>query len=250
MSDDIYDLGRQDKDRVSHAFGGGFPKGALVLFEGPDGAGKSIISQRFTVGFCDSGYNVTYITPELTIREFLDQMASLNYPVERHLIKQRLLFLAANTDTDEQLDADDGDAQRALLSGFMDRSAPAYRSDIIIIDGFDALLTNDPKFTAVLESGHGPAAIENLLTFFNRLTDRGKTVILTIDDSALPAAVTRPMRNKVDSYFQLQIDMIGSALARKAQVKRYQTMPGPVDDNIDYRVQQGIGLIIESRNVT
>ena len=42
------------RDELERSIGGGLPTSSLVLIEGPDGAGKSIVSQRFCYGILRS----------------------------------------------------------------------------------------------------------------------------------------------------------------------------------------------------
>lgn len=243
----IFSLGLRDKDRVAGSLGGGFPKGSIVFIEGPDGAGKSVLSQRFVSGFCDAGYYTTYITPELTGHKLFDQMASLSYPVEDEILHQQLLFLHADVDTFDAMTGQGAD-DRELLTQLVDAET-LWGADIILIDGLDALLTNDPALRDKLEE-RGSSVIENFLTHLEEYTRQGKTIILTANQEALDNSTLRPLRNRADVYFTLETDKIGSEITRNIRVNRYSEMQSQVDDNVGFSVQTGIGIIIETRTVT
>src|SRR6056297_2147555 len=112
---DLYSLGMEDHDRLNKELGGGIPGGSIVLIEGDYGAGKSAMSQRFTYGLCEEGHSVTLVSTELTVRGFIDQMHSLSYDMEEHL-----LFFHADVDTGKSAlrstgNVDDEDGNRKQL---------------------------------------------------------------------------------------------------------------------------------------
>ncbi len=94
MSDtgDLYSLG-VGRDTLNRKLGGGMPKSSIVLIEGEFGAGKSVVAQRFTWGFCNENYSMAYLTPELDLDGFLGQMKSLGYDITEALLDLRFLFL-------------------------------------------------------------------------------------------------------------------------------------------------------------
>jgi flagellar protein FlaH len=244
---EIYSLGLRDSDRVATSLGGGFPQGSVVFIEGPDGGGKSVLSQRFVYGFCDEGYYTTYISPEITGHKLFDQMASLSYPVEDHILTQQLLFLNADVDTFDALTGD-GSSDRELVTRLFNAEAP-WLADIIVIDGLDVLLTNDPAVSDRLEE-RGKAVVENFLSYLSEYTSEGKTIILTANPNALDDSTLRPLRNRADVYFTLETAKIGSEITRNIRVNRYSEMQAQVDDNVGFSVQTGNGIIIETRTIT
>ncbi len=120
ITNDLFSLGLEDRDRLNAELGGGIPPGSILLIEGDYGAGKSAMSQRLTYGFCETGTTVTYLSTELTVGGFIDQMSSLSYDVEDHLLHEQLLFLHADLDSGGAIsDGGDGD-RRELLNRLMD----------------------------------------------------------------------------------------------------------------------------------
>ena len=92
MSKDYFSI-NLERDELNRYFGGGIPKNSLILFEGIDGAGKSIMCQRFTYSLLQNGVNVTYISTELNTLDFIKQMESLNYAISQNILDQNLLFI-------------------------------------------------------------------------------------------------------------------------------------------------------------
>jgi len=247
VTDDAYlSLGLESRDRVNQQFGGGIPSGSIVLLSGPDGTGKSCLTQRFTYGFCDEGYDTTYISTELDSKGFLEQMYSISYDVTDHLLQDRLLFLNADIDTHRV----DGEATgvRDLLPKFSE-SPGMWESDVIVIDEFAAMLRNDPGFDQSTEYGDEDHAMQSLLNFFRKITSRGKVLILTVSPDGLSDRGLRPLQEAADLYFDIETEQVGSNVQHSMTVKRFSEMKQPVDDTIGFAVEQGRGIVIQSRTV-
>ncbi|GAB3023185.1 archaellum protein ArlH [Natronobiforma cellulositropha] len=239
---DHYSIGLTDSDRVDNAIGGGLPEGSLVLVEGEDGAGKSVICQRFSYGMAAEGTYVTYISTELESWEFVQQMHSLSYDVVDHLLGEQMLFLYANIDTHDE------GRKRELLSRFVGAQT-LWRADVIYVDSLSGLLRNDPRFEAVSDSGEEDHVIQRLVSFLRRVTAQNKTVVMTVDPTSVDEDALRPLRNVADVYFQIDTNTVGQEIRRTIRVRRFQNMKEPVDDSISFNVQQGRGLSIVSRTV-
>ena len=243
----VYSLGLDDRDRVNQAFGGGFPAGRLVLVEGADGAGKSVLSQRFAYGMVTEGACVTYVSTESSAAGFVDQMASLAYDVVDHLLDERLLFLSADLDTH---DTGDGETvpRRHLLSRLTDAPTP-WRADVVFVDGFDSLLRNDPAFDATAAAGDEDHAVQSFLSFLDRVLAGGRSVVLTVNPEGTTDRALRPLRNAAGVYLDLQTKTVGQEIRSAAVVRRFSDMREPVDDTVGFAVQQGRGVVIQSRTV-
>ena len=147
---ELYSLGLDDHDRLNKELGGGIPPGSIVLVEGDYGAGKSAMSQRFSYGLCEEGHDVTYLSTELTVGSFLDQMHSLSYDAVDHLLNEDLLFLHADVSDGNTFSGGGKDEDRKQLLKRLMEAELMWEADVIIIDTFDAILRNDPKFEALV----------------------------------------------------------------------------------------------------
>ena len=81
------------RDELHRNIGGAIPKNSLVLMEGVDGAGKSVMAQRIAYGCLENGTSVTYISSELNTMTFIEQMDSMDYNVKFNLIEGNMLFI-------------------------------------------------------------------------------------------------------------------------------------------------------------
>ena len=239
---DYYSLGLTDSDRVNHAFGGGLPEGSVVLVEGVDGAGKSVMSQRMAYGIASEDAYVSYISTELNAGEFIDQMHSLSYDVVDHLLGGQLLFLSADVDTHRN------GSQRELLARLTEPSL-LWQGDVVVVDAFSAFLRNDPRYDAITGVGDEDHAMESVLTFLEGMTRKGKSVILTVDPEAVTERGLMPIRSVADVFLQIETETVGKDIRRTARVRRFTNMQRPVDDSIGFNVQQGRGITIVNRTV-
>jgi flagellar protein FlaH len=242
-------LGLDDHDRLNQELGGGIPRGAIVLIEGEYGAGKSVLSQRFTHGLAREGHRVTYLSTELEIRGFVEQMHSLRYDVVSDLLDERVLFLHADVSAGTAFGDGAGTKERRqLLRRLMDANA-MWSADVIVIDTFDAILRNDPQFEALVRQNDERQAALEIISFFREIVSEGRTIILTVDPSTVDDEAIGPFRSIADVYMELEMVTVGSDVRRHIAVRRFAGMGQQVGDTVGYSVRSGIGIVIESRSV-
>ncbi|AQL43103.1 ATPase [Halorientalis sp. IM1011] len=247
---DLYSLGLGDHDRLNKELGGGIPPGSIVLVEGDYGAGKSAMSQRFTYGLCEEGHTVTMLSTELTVGSFLDQMHSLSYDMVDHLLQERCLFLHADIgDTNTLTGGDEAEGDRKELLKRLMEAEVMWGSDVIIIDTFDSILRNDPKFEALVRQNEERQAALEIIGFFRDVISRGKVIVLTVDPSTLEEEAIGPFRSIADVFLELEMVEVGNDVRRQISVKRFAGMGEQVGDSIGYSVRSGTGIVIESRSV-
>ncbi|WP_435361469.1 ATPase domain-containing protein [Haloarchaeobius sp. DFWS5] len=242
MTRGYFSLGLTDADRVNHAFGGGIPEGSIVLIEGVDGAGKSVLSQRMTYGMASEDAYVSYVSTELAASEFIKQMHSLSYDIVDPLLTGKVLFLNVDVDTHR------GEEQRELLSQ-LTKPSLLWQGDVVVVDAFSAFLRNDPTFDAITSEGDEDHKMETVLTFLQQMTQQGKSVVLTVDPEAVTEKALMPIRSVADVFLQIETKTVGQDTRRTIRVRRYANMRDPVDDAIGFNVQQGRGMTIVNRTV-
>lgn len=243
----LFGLGLEDHDRLNNELGGGIPQGSIVLLEGDYGAGKSAMCQRLAYGFCETGTSVTYLSTELTVSGFIDQMHSLSYNMVDHLLNERILFLHANLDTSGVLSGEE-DERRELLTKLMDAEV-MWSADVIMIDTFDAILRNDPKFEALVRQDEESQAALEIISFFRDIISEGKVIVLTIDPSTLADDAIGPFRAIADVFLELEMIEVGNDVRRQINVKRFTGMGEQVGDTVGYSVRSGTGIVIENRSI-
>lgn len=246
----LYSLGLGERDRLNKELGGGIPQGSIVLVEGDYGAGKSALSQRFSYGLCDQDVSVTLLSTELTVRGFIDQMHSLDYGVEEHMLDELLLFLHADVDTGgNTLRGNPEDSDRKKLLKRLMEADVMWDADVIVIDTFDAILRNDPNFEALVRQNEERQAALEIISFFRDIVTQGKVIVLTVDPSTVDEEAIGPFRSIADVFLELQMAEVGNDVRRSIQVRRFAGMGEQVGDSIGFSVRSGTGIVIESRSV-
>ena len=243
----LLSIGLPDRDQLNQELGGGIPRGSIVLLEGDYGAGKSALSQRFSYGLVDEGATVTLLSTELTVSGFINQMHSLAYDVTKPLLNEQLLFLAADFDSGGAFS--DGNGERKELLKRLMEAEVMWRSDVVVLDTFDSILRNDPTFEALVRNNEERQAALEIISFFRNMISQGKTIVLTVDPSAVGDEAIGPFRSIADVFMELQMVEVGSDVRRNISVKRFAGMGSQVGDTIGFSVRSGTGLVIESRSV-
>lgn len=233
----LYPLGLAERDSLNRKLGGGLPTSSILLLEGEDGTGKSAFSQRFAYGLCETGQTVCYLTHELDLMGFMEQMNSLDYGVEEHILENRLAVLSVTFRAGEKY------VEKLLNAEKM------WNGDVTIIDGFNHILKNDKEFNQLTSENREKELSSKIVNFFKDLTRSEKTVILTLDHTDLSEEALSPFRSVADVYFKLKAVDVGGEIQKTLDVKRFSGMGKQVGDNIGYSVRAGAGIVIESRGV-
>ncbi|WP_226011970.1 ATPase domain-containing protein [Halomicrobium salinisoli] len=246
---DLFSLGMEDHDRLNKELGGGIPPGSIILVEGDYGAGKSVMSQRFSYGLCEEGHDVTMLSTELTVGSFLDQMHSLSYDVVDHILDENMLFLHADIGDGNTFSGDEEEGDRKQLLKRLMEAEVMWDADVVIIDTFDSILRNDPKFEALVRQNEERQAALEIISFFRDIIAEGKCIMLTVDPSTLDEEAIGPFRSIADVFIELEMIEVGNDVRRQIAVKRFAGMGEQVGDTIGYSVRSGTGVVIESRSV-
>jgi len=247
-TNDLFSIGLKERDRLNKELGGGIPPGSIVLVEGDYGAGKSAISQRFAYGLCEEDHTVTMLSTELTVGSFLDQMHSLDYDMVEHILDENILFLHADIGEGNKLSGGGDEDRKDLLKRLMEAEV-MWESDVIMIDTFDAILRNDPKFEALVRQNEERQAALEIISFFRDVISQGKVIVLTVDPSTLDEEAIGPFRAIADVFLELEMVEVGNDVRRQISVMRFAGMGEQVGDTIGYSVRSGTGIVIESRSV-
>jgi len=225
-----FDLAR---DELHTSLGGGLPAGSIMLIEAAFGSGKSVIAQRFCYGLLTHEHQVSYISTELTVKDFIDQMYSLDFPIATSMLHERLLFIPV-------LPLIGKSQERTDFLGRLMKARGLFESEIVFLDTFSALVKNSLDGTA--------KAIE-VLGFFKKLSAMGKIIVITVEQGDLDEDVLKEFKAAAHIYFKIEAKQIGSDVARNIMVQRFQNSPKKVDDMVGFKVVPKVGIIIEITQV-
>lgn len=218
-----------ERDELNRYFGGGIPKNSLILLEGIDGAGKSIVCQRFIYSLLKHEIKLTYISTELNTLDFIKQLDSLNYGVKNYLLSNQLLFLTMVPFLGKVKFEDD----------FLDKiiaQKKIFESEVIIFDTLSFLL---------IKKGDDDTVYFNIINFFRKLNNLNKTVIFTIDPTHLDDRFLTLLRSVADVYINVAIKQFAGETIRYLELKRFKRPNDIYMNKIPFRVEPREGLIIE-----
>ena len=218
------------RDEFAKKIGLGLPSSSLVLIGGEEGSGRSVVSQRLTYGLLENGFSVTYISTELTLKDFINQMYSMKYHVGPYLINTRLKFIPVFPIIGDQM------PRQGYLKTLM-TSNELYGSDVTVIDCMAEMLTD----------GVAGEDMEALLEYWKKICYRDKVLIIT---SRRGLTTMDRLRQAADQYFELEIRSSSYGIRHLLKVRRYLKARGKVDKMIEFRVEPDVGLIIEITEVS
>jgi flagellar protein FlaH len=218
-----------DRDELSEKLGGGIPESSLVLLEGNDGGGKSIMAQRLAYGFLRNGTTVTYISSELHTMGFVEQMSSIGYEVTESILHERMVFIPMFPYL--------GNVK--LRNNFIDRlisTKRIFENDVIIIDTLSYLIVHN-KTTK--------EKIFDIVNFFKKMLSLNKTIIVCIDPAHIQAEFLNIIRAVSDIYITVEAKDVLGNLLRVASVKRFRRAKNEVIIQFPFKVEPRVGLSIE-----
>ena len=104
-------------------------------------------------------------------------------------------------------------------------------SDVIIIDSLSELSKGVNATT--------------LLSKLRKFCSKGLTVIVTCDPHQMDADFVQQLRATSEVALDLQTAIIGGAMTRTIVVTRYLRAAGPLQSTIGWRVEPGMGFIVD-----
>ena len=222
-----------DRDELNQMLGGGFPKGSLIMIDGPSGSGKSALCERFAYGLLDNKHTVTYISTQLTTKNFIRQMNSLDYPIGIKLLKGELLYIPVFPLLKESAPRIDF-VQRLMGAEVL------FEKNIIIIDTLSALVRYSINQQKSLE----------LISFFKKLSGVQKTIILTIDSTEMPPNIVTEFKDAAEILMTIKMRQMGSEILRTAMINKYSRPEIQVGAMIGFKVEAKSGVMINISGVS
>lgn len=226
-----------ERDELAQRLGDGLPRNALIVVVGEAGAGKSLLCQRLAFGLLRHGARTAYVSTELRLPTFLEQMRSIDYGVELDLLDRRLDFYATHPGRGRVVPK----AYQLLRL----LASPRVRDhDAILVDRFSTLL-RDARELGPGRHGIVDVALEHL----PRWASDGRAVLLAVDPADLGPQELGALEALADIYLELRTELVGSRAIHLLRVRRFARPLHRVHDLVAFRVEPGIGLAIEIKEV-
>lgn len=224
----IYDIALK-KDELSRNLGGGLPNNSIVVLQGNDGAGKSIIAQRIAYGALTNGHSVTFISTELDLPSFALQMRSVGYRIDEYILDEKLLFMPmfpfiGNSELNE-------DFLEKLIN-----TRELFDNDIIIFDTLSFFMLNEQI---------NDRNIFRIIQFFKKLTNLDKTIIVSLDPTNVNKRFLSILTSVSDGILTVSLKEFLGNLIRMIEVVRFRRTLSVPSTRIPFRVEPGVGIAIE-----
>ena len=216
-----------ETDSLADSLGLRLPNRSLILLAGEVGAGKSLVSQRFVHGLLENGVKVLVITTELTTRGWIEQVESIGYGVTDALTNGNLMIFSRFGTVAEPI-------PNVGIDQVLESEA-IEQADISIIDAASSLMPD----------GMNDQDRFNLIQRLRRIASTGRSILLTVDREEMDPKLLHSMRASAEVVLDLTTNLIGGDLKRTLIVTRYLRAAGPVQSTIGWRVEPGMGFIVD-----
>ncbi len=201
-----------------------------MLIAGENGGGKSALCQRLCYSFLLHGSGVTYVSTEMATKGFSDQMKSLDYSIDEYLLDKNLVYIPVFPMIRGHLP---GHYLGRLL-----REPRIFEKDVTIIDSMSTMLRTENE--------------ESLFTAIRYLKDvasRNKLVILTADPADIDGSMLQVLRSSSDIYTEMVVDMSEGGIENLMYIRRFLMAKNRVGQITGFRIEPGVGLILDITKV-
>ena len=216
-----------ETDSLADSMGLRLPNRSLYVLQGAVGGGKSLISQRLAYGLSENGVKVLVITTELTTRGWVEQMESIGYGVTEAIRDGRLLVFSRFGTIAESIP--DVGLQELLQSEAIELA------DVVIIDSASSIMPYD------LDDKNRFLLMQQL----RQICSSGRSLMLCVDPEEMDHKLMHTMRSSAEVVLDLQTAMIGGEIKRNIVITRFLRAAGPIQTSIGWRVEPGMGFIVD-----
>jgi len=219
-----------ERDGLGRFFGGGIPRGTLMLITGENGAGKSALCQRLVYSFLLHGCGVTYVSTEMATKAFSDQMKSLDYNVDDQILARELVFIPVFP------------MIRGHLPGYylgrLLTEPRIFEKDVTILDSLSTMLRNEDE-----------EGLFRAIRYFKDVASRNKLVIITADPADVSEPMLQIMRSASDIYLDIVVDTSEGTIEHLLYIRRFLMARSRVGQITGFRIEPGVGLILDITRV-
>ena len=210
---------------LEQKMGGGLPVGSLNLGVGAAGSGKSVLCEHLAYGALVGGFEVAYFTSEHTPDPLTTQIASLGLDTALFLGDGSLQIFPVP----DPVEGEDSASMLSQLSLAIEQLAPD--SQFIVVDSITDLA--------------GSCSEQNAIAFFSaerRLTNQGKTVMLSIHNYVFSSDMFTRLRGLCDGYFTLNSEQVMGRPMRTLEINKINTTELITENLVSFVVEPEIGM--------
>ncbi len=207
---------------------GGFPIPTLLMIEGGNNSGKSVIVQQITYGALKGGHRVLYITTENTAISLIHQMESLSYNVKRYFIAGRLCIYTLHAGGISWCES----ISKVYLK--------ILSSILKFKEGFSIFVIDSLSYIAV------HASEEAILEFFtdarNIVDKHKKSILFTLHQHALSDDLIVRIRSICDAVISLYVKEVRDRVLRFLCINKLRGATKATNTIISFEVDPAFGI--------
>lgn len=210
--------------------GGGVPVPSLLVIEGDNGTGKTVLCCQLTRGFLISNMKAMYITTESTVKQLLEHSRNISIDLTQSFMRGYLSIVPALVEGAKW----SKNSARALLSDlveYLKKSTKNY--SVIIVDSASLLLHYASD-----------SDVHSLLSEVRNIVKRGVTLIMSTHPAIISEKVVKELTAASDVYFRLSIGEIGGRTVKIINVVKIRGAPSLAETSIAFDVDPAFGLKI------
>jgi flagellar protein FlaH len=215
-------------DEIDKRLGEGIPLGSLVLIEGENDTGKSVLCQQMTYGGLNQLHRIAYYSTENTIKSMLMQMESLTLDVSDFYSWGYFRIFPVHLEGVEWT-SDQMKGTLHLLSAHIKN----VRERVIIIDSLTMFTTYS-----------GEDSIFEFLTNLKNFCDRGYTIFVTLHQHAFKEDTLVRVRSSCDCHLFLRKEQLNDRYISVMEVSKIRGAKITTGNIVSFEVQPGYGIRI------
>ena len=220
---EILTCGNMEMDKK---MGGGIPTGSLVIIEGGNDTGKSVIAQQIMWGALQQGFIFANYTTENTIKSLLKQTGSLSLDVSDYFVLGALRIYPI------QVGGSDFREDFPYLD-YIVADIKAKQVEVILLDSLTVFVTSTSE--------------RDILNFFTKckdVCDSGMTIMLTAHTFAFGEELLTRVRSICDAHLSLKKEEVGDKLVKTMEVAKIRGALKKTGNVIAFDVEPQFGVRI------
>jgi flagellar protein FlaH len=215
-------------DEIDKKLGEGIPLGSLVLIEGENDTGKSVLCQQMCYGGLNQMYRIAYYSTENTIKSMLAQMDSLSLDISDFYAWGYFRIYPVHLEGVEWTSAQMKGTLHLLMSHIKN-----IRERIVIVDSLTMFTTYSDEDN-ILE----------FLTSLKNLCDKGYTILITLHQHAFKEDTLVRIRSACDCHLFLRKEQLTDRYISVMEVSKIRGAKKSTGNIVSFEVQPGFGLKI------
>ncbi|WP_462273444.1 archaellum protein ArlH [Methanohalophilus sp.] len=226
--DDKSQILSSGNDEIDKKLGEGIPLGSLVLIEGENDTGKSVLCQQLVFGGLNQLHSMAYYSTENTIKSMLMQMESLSLDVSDFYSWGYLRVFPVHLEGVEW----SSEEMKGTLNMMADH-IKNIREKVIIVDSLTMFTTYSDE-----------DSILGFLTRLKNFCDRGFTIFITLHQHAFKEDTLVRIRSACDCHLFLRKEQLTERYISVMEVAKIRGAKKSTGNIVSFEVQPGFGLKI------